>query len=285
MEAVSTYLKLREVVGSRIRLIQDAARLSGARQPYLAPRKLGGGQDRLIRRKTSLTGETLDVSTARQAYPPSADVIRNPASLSAAKQPCRPPGQGCRRQDNVRGSQDDVIRGKSRLSAGEQDCLAADKLARWENNVVSPPTRSSAAKQPCRAPGQGRRRQDNVRASRDDDIRDKSRLSAGKQGCLAADKLVSLPTTGGGLLFFAPSSHQDAVSHGGRKSVGGHATVPARQAAFVRHPLNRARERSPDMAEKEQVVEEREVDQEELESVSGGDDEGPPAPPVASDGR
>lgn len=39
------------------------------------------------------------------------------------------------------------------------------------------------------------------------------------------------------------------------------------------------------MTEEDQVVEERELDHEELESVSGGDDEGPPAPPVASDGR
>lgn len=38
------------------------------------------------------------------------------------------------------------------------------------------------------------------------------------------------------------------------------------------------------MAEEDQVVEEQELDHEELESVSGGD-EGPSAPPVASDGR
>jgi bacteriocin-like protein len=38
------------------------------------------------------------------------------------------------------------------------------------------------------------------------------------------------------------------------------------------------------MAEEEQVVEEREINDEELETVSGGD-EGPPAPPVSGDGR
>jgi hypothetical protein len=38
------------------------------------------------------------------------------------------------------------------------------------------------------------------------------------------------------------------------------------------------------MAEEEQVVQEQEIDLEELEAVSGGD-EGPPAPPVSSDGR
>jgi hypothetical protein len=39
------------------------------------------------------------------------------------------------------------------------------------------------------------------------------------------------------------------------------------------------------MALEEQIVEEQELEHAELEAVPGGDDEGPPAPPVASDGR
>ena len=145
-ESVSTYPRLGKVVGSRIRLIQDSARLLGTRQPCMAPYKSGGRQDRLVCRKTRLTAEPLDLSMARQAYPPPADVIGKPTSLSEAKQACRPPGQGCRRQDNVSGSQDNVIRGKSRLPAGKQGCLAADKF-------VSLPTslrRASAARNSSR---------------------------------------------------------------------------------------------------------------------------------------
>jgi hypothetical protein len=37
------------------------------------------------------------------------------------------------------------------------------------------------------------------------------------------------------------------------------------------------------MAEEEQVVQEREIDLEELEAVSGGDDEGTGAPPIDKD--
>jgi hypothetical protein len=45
-------------------------------------------------------------------------------------------------------------------------------------------------------------------------------------------------------------------------------------------------ERSPGMAEEEQIVEEQELEHEELEAVSGGDDEGPSPPPVGGgDGR
>jgi hypothetical protein len=162
--------------------------LSGTRQPCLAPYKSGGRQDRLVCRKTRLTGERLDLSTARQAYPPPANVIGSPTSLSAAKQPCR-------RQNNLVGFQDKVVGGKitfagarTTLSTANQGCLPGNK-------VVSPRISLSAPKQPCRAPRQGCCRQDNVRGSQDNVIRGKSRLPAGKQGCLAADKLVSLPTS------------------------------------------------------------------------------------------
>ena len=59
----------------RFRLIHGSVRLSERRQPYLAPRKPGARQDRLICRKTRLTAEPLDLSMARQAYPPPVNVI------------------------------------------------------------------------------------------------------------------------------------------------------------------------------------------------------------------
>jgi hypothetical protein len=42
--------------------------------------------------------------------------------------------------------------------------------------------------------------------------------------------------------------------------------------------------KEPDMAEKEQEIEEQEIGIEELETISGGD-EGAAPPPVSSDGR
>jgi hypothetical protein len=77
--------------------------------------------------------------------------------------------------------------------AGKQGCFAADKLAARENNVVSPQTTLSGDKTTLSAAGQRCRSLDNVIRSQDNVIRDKSRLPAGKQGCLVADKLVSLP--------------------------------------------------------------------------------------------
>ena len=91
-DAVSTYLRLGKVIGRRDRLIRGSVRLLGAQQLCLPPYKPDVRQNRLIRRKTSLTTEKSGLSMTRQTYPRSADVSGKLDKLINGKPTLSAPG-------------------------------------------------------------------------------------------------------------------------------------------------------------------------------------------------